>query len=1106
VERNEEEFIYQKRFNESRLHRWLVGFRGLRKMRQQKPDKLPSSLLNRPITNHAATIFAIAIAFTCIANHTVTAQEILLDSFENVSGWKEIASDGVDIKILKSNGYCGSGMQMQFEFKGGAGYAIAQKKFEIDLPENYKFTFYLRADAPVNNFEFKLLDSSDDVYWIKKVNYNYPRDWQKIAIKKRHLAFAWGPAGGGDIKKVDRVEFVASAGTGGRGSIYIDEFKVEPISEPAAYAWRPVVSASSEMPGYQANFALDSSQATSWRSMEDNEQQWFLIEFQKSIEFGGLVIDWDKKRYAKQFNVLTSFDGKRWDTVYVAKNCSGDRSYIFTQEGEGSFIKLELDKSASKRGYSISNVEIKPSDFSASINSFFYQVARDKPKGYYPKYLSREQSYWTVVGASGDNKKALINEEGAVEIDKSSFSLEPFLFLRDSLITWKNVQVSQGLEKGYLPIPSVIWRYVGLELTVKAFSYGVKGESSLIICYQIRNDGVERTRGKFFVAIRPFQVLPPWQELSITGGATSIKEIGYGGEAVFVNRDKEVFSLVKADHFGCVEFDAGDITEYLRIGKVPPQSKVRDHFGYASGALLYRLDLVPGGVKEVCLVVPFHGKKSLNVEKMKENNARSFVRQKLEQTIAFWESKLNNVELHLPPAADKMVNAFKSSIAYMLINRNGYAIHPGSRTYDRSWIRDGSMISAALLRTGNFQDVREYINWYAGFQYPNGKIPCVVDSRGADPVPEHDSHGEFIYAVGEYYRFTGDIQFLKDRLANVAKAFDYIEMLRNQRITDTYEFGNDEQKACYGLVPESISHEGYSAKPMHSYWDDFFAMKGLKDAVTIANALGESGLEKRFMVLRDEFKKSLYSSMRLAISAKGINYIPGCVELGDFDATSTAIGIFPCGELGDIPHPQLTQPSDNYYEFFRQRKNGSLQWENYTPYETRIVGAFVHLDERKRAHELLDFLFLDQRPAGWNHWAEVVWRERTNPRFVGDMPHTWIASDYINSIRSMFVYEREKDSALVIGSGLLEDWLESQDGVTIKRFPTYYGNIGYTVRKTGRSVGFQFSGDVRHFKIILKSPSSEPIKRVSVDGLDISSFDSNEVFLDRFPGQVILYY
>ncbi|MEK6756877.1 MAG: hypothetical protein AABZ02_12060, partial [Bacteroidota bacterium] len=56
---------------------------------------------------------------------------------------------------------------------------------------------------------------------------------------------------------------------------------------------------------------------------------------------------------------------------------------------------------------------------------------------------------------------------------------------------------------------------------------------------------------------------------------------------------------------------------------------------------------------------------------------------------------------------------------------------PGSRVYERSWIRDGVLTAGALLRLGHAQEVREFLEWYAKFQFPNGKIPCVVDRRGA---------------------------------------------------------------------------------------------------------------------------------------------------------------------------------------------------------------------------------------------------------------------------------------------------------------------------------------------------------------------------------------
>ena len=154
--------------------------------------------------------------------------------------------------------------------------------------------------------------------------------------------------------------------------------------------------------------------------------------------------------------------------------------------------------------------------------------------------------------------------------------------------------------------------------------------------------------------------------------------------------------------------------------------------------------------------------------------------------------------------------------------------------------------------------------------------------------------------------------------------------------------------------------------------------------------------------------------MRLAMQNTKIDYIPGCAEIGDFDATSTTIGVAPGGELGNIPEPQLHNTFDKYFAYFQERKVRETN-PNYTPYETRVIGTFVYLGQRKRVEETLNFFMNDRRPPAWNHWAEVVWRDPKTPKFIGDMPHTWVGSDFVRSVRAMFVYERERDTALVSG-------------------------------------------------------------------------------------------
>jgi hypothetical protein len=410
--------------------------------------------------------------------------------------------------------------------------------------------------------------------------------------------------------------------------------------------------------------------------------------------------------------------------------------------------------------------------------------------------------------------------------------------------------------------------------------------------------------------------------------------------------------------------------------------------------------------------------------------------------IDFWNAQLNRTGLRLPDDAAPLVDTWRATQAYILINADGPAIQPGSRTYERSWIRDGALTSTALLHTGHPEQVKAFLNWYGPHQFDNGKVPCVVDRRGPDPVPEHDSTGQYIYVLHKYYRMTGDRDLLVRHLPRVIAGVDYLESLRNQRMTPEYRDGPTEKRACYGLVPESISHEGYSAKPMHSYWDSFFVLRGFKDAASIAAVLGHAELEQRCARLRDEYRQAVHDSLQLALELRQIDYIPGCVELGDFDATSTAIAFFPCDEADYLPPAAVRRTFDKYWQFVCDRRDGRLEWENYTPYELRVPGAFIRLDQPERAHAALEFFMQDQRPRAWHHWAEVVWRDPQTPKFIGDMPHTWCGTEFLNSFRSMFVYERERDESLVIGGGVKPAWLRSP-GVAITSWPTEYGPLSY---------------------------------------------------------------
>jgi hypothetical protein len=114
---------------------------------------------------------------------------------------------------------------LDFDLSGTAGYAIARRALPIDLPPNYEISFYIRADAPVNTLQFKLIDASgDNVWWFNRPNFEFPRQWQLVTIKKRQIEFAWGPAKDRTLNHAATIEFVISAGRGGgQGSVYVSE-------------------------------------------------------------------------------------------------------------------------------------------------------------------------------------------------------------------------------------------------------------------------------------------------------------------------------------------------------------------------------------------------------------------------------------------------------------------------------------------------------------------------------------------------------------------------------------------------------------------------------------------------------------------------------------------------------------------------------------------------------------------------------------------------------------------------------------------------------------------------------------------------------------------
>ncbi|MDV7397901.1 hypothetical protein RZS08_41255, partial [Arthrospira platensis SPKY1] len=114
--------------------------------------------------------------------------------------------------------------------------------------------------------------------------------------------------------------------------------------------------------------------------------------------------------------------------------------------------------------------------------------------------------------------------------------------------------------------------------------------------------------------------------------------------------------------------------------------------GDADAFIRYRMALNAGETHSFIIKIPYHDKVVFTDKSEFENE--------FNKAVEFWNDKVNHVRFNLPESGNKIVNTLKANLVYILINRDLAGIQPGSRSYERSWIRDGSLTSSALLKNG----------------------------------------------------------------------------------------------------------------------------------------------------------------------------------------------------------------------------------------------------------------------------------------------------------------------------------------------------------------------------------------------------------------------
>ncbi|MSQ23838.1 MAG: hypothetical protein EXR58_04690 [Chloroflexi bacterium] len=635
-------------------------------------------------------------------------------------------------------------------------------------------------------------------------------------------------------------------------------------------------------------------------------------------------------------------------------------------------------------------------------------LAQVHPEGVWPEWMKGLGRRWTVTGLPEGGPQSLEGPDGSWEATTSSPSISAWL-VADGELHQPN-QAEWGLLEGHLPVLSSRWR--AREVEVSGTLWQEPGSAQWQL--RIANSGPARDVS-VWVAVRPYQV---------QAAISPLYRVSVDGDSVLANGQPALLMGARPDRVVASTGELGDVS--LLAGRSNAvgweYEAAEDGDGLSSIALVYDLRLEPGQSRLLRFAAPT-GEEPVEIVTDPTRAANR------------WRGLLRPGSIEVPDR--RVTDAYFASLAYILMSNDGGVLHPGPLLHHDFWYRDSTYELSALLRNGNLPEVRALLDPFVSFQAANGEFPANVSTRRVvgqqRGAKEWDSQGQGIHALMEYYRFSWDENWLRTRWPNIDLAARYLERLLT---TD----GS-------GLLPPGVSAEDLGPASDRHFWDDFWGVIGFRDAASAARVLG---LTERAAQLESEADALLRATLAAGQPGFERNRIfpngPSSPE-SPADARGTTPAVWP-GKL--LAAATVREWFTAYFQRFILPYDGAFRHENdnFWPFgglEIAHASLFAGLPEQA-SFILAWHLDHPTAPGVWA-WGDEV-NADASALIGGDMPHNWVAAEYVSLVRDMLVYE--SDDRLALAAGVPAEWLPDGDGIRVTGLATYFGPVSYELRRFGQ--------------------------------------------------------
>jgi hypothetical protein len=672
------------------------------------------------------------------------------------------------------------------------------------------------------------------------------------------------------------------------------------------------------------------------------------------------------------------------------------------------------------------------------------------PRSFSLTQINLTHRNWTALGIPNGTEFPLVDPRGLVTPYYDSWSIDVWIIPDEGvpLIPSRNQNVSQKMvmnENLCVITDSCIDSLTGgkglLTLQLKA---DVIGSAESLLC-RIRITGFAAISARLIVSLRPYN----------PEGVSFIHTIAMHGDfpGWIVNGEQSVCFDTRPDFDVFSDYHCGDVYSSLGEAVNPTcaqeknESRKREvscKVGMASAAAIYALSA--GESRDISVSVPLMERDSYFCSSIRSSTVKMDYGAKEKTSIRVlheegekvahqeWEKNLrDSCTLTIP---DKNFQFLYEAAVRTMVLHSPKEVYPGPYIYRRFWFRDAAFILHALLSVGLKDRVRRALDCFRTRQTAHGYF---LSQEG-----EWDSNGEALWIMRQYCEMTNTLP-PKEWKDSIHKAGKWI---CKKKVSSRVPYDHA------GLLPSGFSAEHLGPNDFY-YWDDFWAISGLKAAAFLSTAYREYDTAAYFESESDALLESVNRSLKKVAERLRRAAMPASpYRRMDSGAIGSLVAGYPL-RIYPKNDPRLLDTVD----FLTKKclfKNGffhDMTHSGINPYLTLHIAQVLLRAGDKRYFDLMTEVAHLASSTG--QWPEAI-HPRTGGGCMGDGQHVWAAAEWVLMIRNCFV--REEDDGLILCSGIPRIWINKSLPIIFGPAPTRFGDIRVTVQQKMNRIVVEWHG------------------------------------------------